>query len=511
MKINIGRRIKKAASALLTALFICSIFSLFIVYYLSLIEQQNVLNSRSQTWNMAITIAEAGIEEGMEHLNVNNSNLGIAPWSSLGGNVYYRSNTMPDGSGYVVYITNNVNPVVLARASVQVSTFLTAARNLSEGFFAAAGVSTTPATVTRAVQVTCAKANPFTAAVVVKNNIDLKGNGVYTDSFNSSDPTKSTNGQYDSTKYSGDKGDVATNGGITNSVNVQNGNIYGYLHTGANCPVSIGPNGAVGTHSWQASNSGIEPGYVLQDANFTFPDTSFPNTSSYLTPTGGVLVVSSNYTTSFSTNVALYPVPAPAGGITTNTAPVTVNNWLLVPSPTPAGTTTNTGSTATVSLWALVPSPTPAGTVTNTSSTTTATYPIAGTYVAPVTTNTHAHSITGYTYGLITGYTYPTPTYTYPTYTYTFSLYTTNSVSVTNYYDNLLWGNTSGTNYYVSTALTGQSIVLGPNVVLALPNGMTGAENLTISPAANILIFSGGTSFSAAGNQIINPNGYAGS
>jgi hypothetical protein len=511
MKINIGRRIKKAASALLTALFICSIFSLFVVYYLSLIEQQNVLNSRSQTWNMAITIAEAGIEEGMEHLNVNNSNLGIAPWSSLGGNVYYRSNTMPGGSGYVVYITNSVNPIILARATVQVSTFLTAARNLSEGFFAAAGVSTAPATVIRAVQVTCAKANPFTAAVVVKNNIDLKGNGVYTDSFNSSDPTKSTNGQYDSSKYSGDKGDIATNGGITNSVNVQNGNIYGCLHTGANCPVSIGPNGAVGTHAWQASNSGIEPGYVLQDANFTFPDTSFPNTSSFLTPTGGVLVVWSNYATSFSTNVALYPVPAPVGGVTTNTTPVTVNNWLLVPSPTPAGTTTNTGATATVSLWALVPLPTPPGTTTNTSSTTTATYPIAGTYVGPVTTNTHAHSITGYTYELVSGYTYPTPTYTYPTYSYTFSLYTTNSVSVTNHYDNLLWGNTSGTNYYVSTALTGQSIVLGPNVVLALPNGMTGAENLTISPAGNILIFSGGTSFSAAGNQIVNPNGYAGS
>ena len=90
-------------------------------------------------------------------------------------------------------------------------------------------------------------------------------------------------------------------------------------------------------------------------------------------------------------------------------------------------------------------------------------------------------------------------------------MYATNSVSTTNYYDNLLWGSASATNYYVSSALTGQSAVLGPNVVLALPNGMTGSENLTISPSANIQIYSGGTSFSAAGNQIINPNGYAGS
>ena len=57
---------KQAASALITALFICSIFSLFVMYYLSLIEQQNYLNSRSQSWNVAISITEAGVEEGLE-------------------------------------------------------------------------------------------------------------------------------------------------------------------------------------------------------------------------------------------------------------------------------------------------------------------------------------------------------------------------------------------------------------------------------------------------------------
>ena len=340
----------------------------------------------------------------------------------------------------------------------------------------------------------------------------MKGNGVYSDSFDSSNPAKSTNGQYDSSKYSGDKGDIASNGGITDSVNIQNGNVYGAVHTGVNCPVAIGPNGAVGTHAWQAGNSGFEPGYVLQDANFTFPDTTFPNTSSYLSPTGGVLVVSSNYTTTFSTNVATYPSPLPAGGVTTNMTPMTVANWALVPSPTPAGVTTNNSSTATVSLWSLVPSPTPSGTVSNTTPTTTTTYPAAGTYTGGVATNTHGHTITGYTYNLVSGFTYPVSTYTYPTLTYSYNIYgATNTTYSTNHYDNILWGTTGGTNYYVSSALTGQTIVLGPNVVLALPNGMTGAENININQSANIIVYSGGTSFSAAGNQIINPNGYAGS
>src|SRR6266478_2302643 len=111
MKINLFKRMKKAASALLAALLICSIFSLFVVYYLSLIEQQNVLNTRSQTWNMAIAITEAGIEEGLEHLNDNGNNLALAPWSYLGGITYYRSNSLPDGSSYTVYITNSApNP-----------------------------------------------------------------------------------------------------------------------------------------------------------------------------------------------------------------------------------------------------------------------------------------------------------------------------------------------------------------------------------------------------------------
>jgi hypothetical protein len=378
MKTKTFKRVKQTASALLTALLICSTFSLFVVYYLSLIEQQSLLSNRSQIWNMAIAITEAGVEEGMEQLNDNYSNLGAAPWSSLSGNVYYRSNTLPDGSSYTVYITNNATPVVVARAYVQVGSFLSAQNGspgFSPGFFAAAGVSTAPTTVTRAVMVTCLKPNNFTAAVAVKTDIDLKGNGVYTDSFDSTNPAKSTNGQYDSSKYTGDKGDIASNGGVTDSVSIQNGNIYGKVHTGVGCPVTVGPNGGVGTHAWQSSNTGFEPGYVIPDANFTFPDTTFPNTSSFQPPMAGNVLV---------------------GG-------------------------------------------------------------------------TMKH------------------------------------------YDNILWGG----NKYVSSALTGSTIVLASglltNVILAMPNGMTGSENFTVNTGANILIYSGGTSFSAAGNQIINSNGFAGS
>src|SRR5438270_133693 len=113
MTIPLTRKTWQAASALITTLFICSILSIFVMYYLSLVDQQSYLSSRSQVWNMAIAISEAGIEDGLEQLNSNNNypNLAGDGWS-YDGSSYSRSNSLPDGNSYVVYIytTNLMNP-----------------------------------------------------------------------------------------------------------------------------------------------------------------------------------------------------------------------------------------------------------------------------------------------------------------------------------------------------------------------------------------------------------------
>lgn len=541
MKTNVSKRLKRAASALLTALFICSIFSLFVVYYLSLIEQQNLLNSRSQTWNMAIAITEAGVEEGLENLNDNGTTLGQAPWSFIGGSTYYRSNTLPDGSSYTVYITNTLpNPVVVSRAYVVANSFLSVAQNVSAGFFAAAGVSTTPATVTRAVMVNCTRTSMFLASLVAKKNINLNGNNIATDSFSSCDPLKSVNGQYVPGYYSGDNGDIASNLGVVDSISGGNANIFGHAHTGTNtsgqATVAMGPNGAVGSHSWQAGNKGMEPGWVLEDANFDFPSTTFPSTGGYLTPTGGVLVASSNQVTSWSTNSAIYPTAANAGGVTTNTTLITVNALSGLPVPVPSGTITNT-SQSTVSLWSLLPGGA-TGITTNYSTTPTASlaYPNPGTYVGGVSTNVVSNGPpsgrgTWYDFNQISGisgYNYNVYTYSYPTYTYAYNLYSTNILWYTNSYATILWGTSdiTKTNCYVVNSLSGQTAVVGDNVVLALPNGlsMSGGDTINIIPSGNVpamptssppgagvLVYSGGTSCAIGGNGVINQPGYAGS
>lgn len=316
MKTRLTPKARKLASALLTTLVICSILSIFVLYYLSLIDQQNFLSARSQSWNMAIVISEAGIEDGMEQLNVNYPNLGSDGWSyDSSSSSYSRSNYINSDSSYVstIIVTNSLNPLVVARAYVSMPSKYGKAAVSS--VFATIGASqTTPTSgpVTRAVAVTTSKGNFYLAALVARNNINLKGNGVTTDSYDSTDPTKSTNSHYDPAKYKGDHGDVATDLSVMDSLSVGNANIYGHAHTGPNSPanaISYLPNCVVGSHSWATSNSGIEPGWYVQDANFSFPNTALPNTVSYLTPTNGTVVLKTGTMTTNSTYSVLSTAP----------------------------------------------------------------------------------------------------------------------------------------------------------------------------------------------------------
>ena len=472
------------ASSLLTTLVICTILSMFVMYYLSLIDQQTYLNGRSQVWNMAIAISEAGIEDGMAEINTSSTYPTLSGDGWSGSNmVFSRTNSLPDGNSYVVTVitTNTFQPAVVCRATVY--SIPKYGRNASSSFFAAIGASaqtqggSTNRIVTRAVSVICKKDNLFTAALAAKRGIDLKGNGVYTDSFNSNMPgiRSDYNGMYNSSIYSGDRGDIGTNGGITNNglVTVQNANVYGLIHTGPNCPVSIGANGGVGPHCCQAFTvaAALAAGYIRQDANFTYPDTSYPNTAGYWTPPSGYLAYSSNWVIAYTTNTATPPNPPPPGGVTP------VCSATVLHSPLPP----------------LMP-------------------------CCSITTNDNS-GVKEYDYVPITGYNW------------TFAV--TNSVGYTNYYDHIVYGNgcptlggdgsltnpytmcpipNSGTNNFIAASLNGKTAVIGTNTVLALPNGLTGSESFSIQQNSAVLLYAGNnsvTSCSISGSGYVNANGHA--
>jgi hypothetical protein len=136
----------------------------------------------------------------------------------------------------------------------------------------------------------------FAVALAAKRYIELNGYNLTTDSFDSTDPERSTNGQYDPAK-AGDHGDVATYCGLTNSQSVGNASIKGVLWTGPGGTMAIGPNGRVGSIAWHANPSTagmIEPGWARDDANLAFADVTLP--PGFVWTPGAGSISGTNYT-----------------------------------------------------------------------------------------------------------------------------------------------------------------------------------------------------------------------
>jgi hypothetical protein len=480
---------------------ICTIISFSVVGYLALVTQQSSMSARSQVWNMAIAISEAGVEEGLQHLNSNPNQLGTSGWTA-DGSTFSMTRVFANGNSYTVEIDNSApaTPIITSRATISVATV---ARNTPQFFVAATGVDLSSGAVSRAVRVRTSRSNQVPYPLAAKEGIDLKGNGVLTDSFDSGDPARSTNGHYDPAKV-GDKGDVACNAGIVNVVSVQNANIYGHVRTGKGGTASIGSQGAVGSHEWQNANGkGIQPGWATEDSNFTFPDTTAPYSSGIgpeydkvvSTPIGVVT------NTTYINGSVNYPITVPAGSTMSS---VVTNISTLSSSVYPgaiAGLTTNASYTTVSTYPGVIP-----GLVTNNAGFTTVT-----SYPGPkpgLTTNYNASGkkITGYTYASSFNYTYPSLVYSYPALTYSYNLHQTTTIYSTNHYDVVL---KSGD--YYATELTGKVYVNG-KARIVLPNGlsMSGNDQIVLGPLGSLAMYAGGTSFTIGGNGVLNPSGFAG-
>jgi len=523
---------RNAGSAMLVTLFILTILAVSIAGYLKYTNQQSFLGSRAQTWNMALAVSEAGVEEGLQQLNVNSANLSADGWTA-DGSTYSITRNFSNGNSYSVSIdfTNTVSPVIVSRAFVVPPRM---AQNNPTVMFAATGVNTTTdsTNVTRAVRVRCTRGNLILGAMVAKHKIDMNGNNILTDSFDSGDSSKSTSGRYDVTK-AGDRGDVASNDGVINTVAAGNANLYGHVYTGPGGSVSVGSNGGIGEHSWQATHTGIESGWMYNNANFTFPNTDLPYNSG-LTPGPADIIEVSGYTT--GTNATVYnAVPNPPGALSPGqtVSPITTNTSSTVASTYPGnkpGLTTNTtwvtsgtypgstsglttnyiGFTTVTSHPGLQPQLS-----TNCASTATKvkTFPPSGSYCGtPFQTGNdvnwwYFYAVLSYTYANQYSYTYPKYTYTYTTYTYNYTIYDSAPLYVTNHYDHVL---ASG-DYYTSD-LGGKTLVTG-TARLVMPDGlkMSGNDQVTIQPGAGLTLWSGGDSMTIGGNGILNQGGNAAS
>ena len=282
-------------SSLLITLFITTIISVMLASYLTLVRNQNYVTMRSQAWNSAITVIESGIEEALTHLDRHGTTNLLTDGWTLSGGLYTMIRSI-DTSYYVVTISSDLNPSIVSTGYVPLPSYALANQN---SVFAVVGNDSTYTQyynytpyVNRGVRVTTRRNGKFTKAMVAKLTINMNGNNVNSDSFDSSNPSYSSTiggypGQYDITKRR-DNGDVASNDTIVNSVNVANARIRGRVSTGPHGTITIGPNGSVGNNSWvSGGNNGIQPGYFTDDMNVTFDDVSAPFNGGAFSPGGG--------------------------------------------------------------------------------------------------------------------------------------------------------------------------------------------------------------------------------
>ncbi|MBU6400903.1 MAG: hypothetical protein KGS61_11335 [Verrucomicrobia bacterium] len=285
MRIATRARRTEQGNVVFVCLILAGIVGYLLASYLTLVEGQHLATARSQSWNVCVPVLEAGIEEALTHLQYCTStnlvatvtNLSSDGWAldSTGTN-YFKARDLGDGCSYVARISTTLPPIITSTGTAPIPLSGT---NLS-----------------RTVQCTTQRNALFAKGMVAKGQIDLNGNNIATDSFDSADPNYSTNGVY-WPGHTKSNGDIATDSGLTNSLSVGNATIQGHVSSGpGQNTIEVGPNGSVGSAAWiQGGNTGIQPGWSNDDMNVAFPDVQAPFSSGYSTPAGGS-VGGTNYT-----------------------------------------------------------------------------------------------------------------------------------------------------------------------------------------------------------------------
>ena len=240
---------RQRGSTLMTALFLCLTIMTVLGSFLALISSRYKMTVRARNWNSALPLAEAGVEEALTHLQ-DDSSVSANGWTAgtVGGlPVYLKQRNFTNGSYYSItlYNANSNNPIIYSTGFVPVP--------LSANNY-----------ISRTVKVTGARptsTSTNTVGFAAIQDIQMVGNGLAVDSFNSGDPALSTSGQYDSTKTS-QKGNF---GCVAGTVDLGNHNMSGniYLNSGAS---SVVPSSRM-------------TGTTYLNQHLSFPDVVLPSAS----------------------------------------------------------------------------------------------------------------------------------------------------------------------------------------------------------------------------------------
>src|SRR5206468_7819739 len=191
---------------------------------------------------------EAGVEEALTQVNyVGSTNLASNGWGAMSADgFFHKYNDLGNGFAYDVGVKPplafgpdqpTIESIGYAPAPANIASYYSSPWGMILGGLVPQFSPDRPS-AKRKVRVLAKRQTPVQYAMLAKEQIDLKGNNIGTDSFNSTNSNYSTNGKYDRAK-SRDKGDVATNAGLVDSLNVGNANIRGHIWTGPGGSVAV--------------------------------------------------------------------------------------------------------------------------------------------------------------------------------------------------------------------------------------------------------------------------------
>lgn len=309
MKTSVNKSKQDRGIALIITVILVAFAALYFVTYLILTANEYNTVGRSQTWNDSLTVAEAGVEEGLALVNQYAfTTTTISNWttsatadgwtyvssSTVGTNsyqVYSISRSLPNSTcSYTVYVTNLVNgaypyglPTILSIGTV---------------------TNVSVPSVSRSILVQTAATSQLAGGVVAQDGVTEHG-GIVVDSWDSSTNIHSiwqsnyvfranyfsrgmsyglwsNSLSYVSNSYPSRTANVCV---FTDSNAVDvigNTTIAGYLQTGPNGTATLNGNTSVGDLAWCFTSSGgknqtgLESGHWEEDANMNFHSYPLP-------------------------------------------------------------------------------------------------------------------------------------------------------------------------------------------------------------------------------------------
>lgn len=256
-----------SGSALLVTVLIAGILAAAVGTYLALTSQENNSVKRSMGWNAALPLAEAGVEEALSHVNRNTNGYGVDGWTFNGTFGAFRKVRIISDGFYAVNIAGVPGGTIYITSS-------------GYGCWKGSNYST------RSVQVVAETPSPFVPIGIEATNISFGGT-FGADSYDSSNPFYSTDGNYDRSKATA-LVTIATPGlGFRIA---GNSHIRGYVATGPGGSVSISGSAFVGDENY--NGRGVESGHQTNNFTATFPPVYAPftnTTSNVQTPTNGTV------------------------------------------------------------------------------------------------------------------------------------------------------------------------------------------------------------------------------